>query len=355
MAIPAAALTDAPPIASPAELTARAVVAGLAVGALLCIANLYTGLQTGLWDSGQITAAVVTFAVGSALARGRLSRLETNTAQTIAAAAGAMPAAAGLMGAIPALSMLGRDVPAWGLVAWGLALGAIGVLFAVALRRRLIDEEQLPFPTGVATAEVIEALHGDARVARGRTRTLVVAALLAGAVAWFRQGKPNLIPSELVLPFAVLGIPAASLTLGASTSPLLAGIGIVAGLRVGLSMLFGSLVAWAAIAPVLVNGPLHLPARYAELSAWLTWPGASLLRGRRARSPERCATCARSQRPGRTAASAARARRRSSSRALRRSRRSSSRGAHSGSTRATSRSRWRSRCCSRPSAREAPV
>jgi uncharacterized oligopeptide transporter (OPT) family protein len=278
MAVSAAALTEARPV--PAEVTVRAVVAGLAVGTLLCVANLYTGLQAGLWDSGQITAAVVAFALGSALSGGKLSRLETNTAQTIAAAAGAMPAAAGLLGAIPALSMLGRDIPAFWIVAWGLSLGVLGVLFAAMLRRRLIDEEQLPFPTGVATAEVIEALHGaDAAAARGRTRTLLFTALFAAAVAWFRQGKPNLVPSELLLPFAIFGIPAASLTIGVSTSPLIAGIGIVAGLRVGLSMLFGSLVAWMAIAPVLVNGRLHLPAQYAELSSWLTWPGASLLVG----------------------------------------------------------------------------
>src|SRR5918912_986245 len=117
MVTPAAALSDAPRLAAPAELSTRAIVG---------------------------------FALASALGGGKLSRLETNTAQTIAAAAGAMPAAAGLLGAIPALSMLGRDVPAWGVVVWGLSLGILGVLFAVLLRRRLIEEEPLPFPTGVA-------------------------------------------------------------------------------------------------------------------------------------------------------------------------------------------------------------
>jgi putative OPT family oligopeptide transporter len=283
MATPAAALTDAVPGALPgapsAELTARAVAAGLLVGALLCIANLYTGLQAGVWDSGQVTAAVLGFAVATALGRSRLSRLETNATQTIAAAAGAMPAAAGLLGAIPALSLLGREAPAWGIALWAAALGSLGVLFALALRRRLIDEEQLPFPTGIATAEVIEALHAGAQTARGRTRTLLATALAAGVIAWFRQGRPNLIPSELLLPFAISGIPAAALTLGVTTSPLLAGIGVVAGLRVGLSMLFGSLLAWGAIAPLLVKGPLHLQAEYAALSGWLTWPGASVLVG----------------------------------------------------------------------------
>src|SRR5437762_10005427 len=89
------------------ELGARALAAGLAVGALLCIANLYMGLKTGIWDSGHITAAILAFA----LASGRLTRLENNVAQTTACAAGAVPAAAGLLGAIPALQLLGRYVP----------------------------------------------------------------------------------------------------------------------------------------------------------------------------------------------------------------------------------------------------
>src|SRR5437899_9630734 len=86
------------------DLTARALASGLAVGALLCVANLYMGLKTGIWDSGHVTASVLAFA----LASGRLTRLENNLAQTTATAAGAVPAAAGLLGAVPALEMPGR-------------------------------------------------------------------------------------------------------------------------------------------------------------------------------------------------------------------------------------------------------
>src|SRR5262245_51721649 len=137
------------------DLTLRALASGLLVGALLCIANLYMGLKTGLWDGGQITASILTFA----LASGRLTRLENNVAQTAASAVGGIPAAAGLLGAVPALQLLGVRVPGWGIALWGLTLGVLGVVMALALRRRLIEEEDLPFPTGIATAEVIEALH----------------------------------------------------------------------------------------------------------------------------------------------------------------------------------------------------
>ncbi|HEY5678204.1 MAG TPA: OPT/YSL family transporter, partial [Myxococcales bacterium] len=110
------------PDARPApELTPRALASGLTVGALLCVANLYMGLKTGFWDSGHVTASVLAFA----LASGKLTRLENNTAQTAATAAGAVPAAAGLLGAIPALDLLGRSVPAWGIGLWGLALAVL--------------------------------------------------------------------------------------------------------------------------------------------------------------------------------------------------------------------------------------
>src|SRR5216684_3193303 len=77
-------------------LSLRALASGLLVGAILCIANLYMGLKTGLWDGGQITASVLALA----LASGRLTRLENNVAQTAACAVGGIPAAAGLLGAV---------------------------------------------------------------------------------------------------------------------------------------------------------------------------------------------------------------------------------------------------------------
>ncbi|HEX7488318.1 MAG TPA: OPT/YSL family transporter, partial [Anaeromyxobacteraceae bacterium] len=126
---------------APPELTARALAVGLGIGALLALGNVYMGLKTGWWDSGSITASLIAFALLSVWSRAggrRASARETNLAQTTAVAVGAAPAAAGLLGAIPALSLLGRDTPGWIAGSWGLAVGALGVLLALALRRRLI-------------------------------------------------------------------------------------------------------------------------------------------------------------------------------------------------------------------------
>src|SRR5437016_5140807 len=97
----------------PRELSLRALVAGAGIGALLAAANLLLGLKTGFWDSGSITAALLGFALFQALGRRTFSPLENNVTQTTAAAVAAMPSAAGLLGALPALGLLGRTVPAW--------------------------------------------------------------------------------------------------------------------------------------------------------------------------------------------------------------------------------------------------
>ena len=267
-------LSAAEPAREP-DFTLRAEVSGLLVGALLCVANLYMGLKTGIWDSGHVTASILAFA----LASGRLTRLENNVAQTTACAAGAVPAAAGLLGAIPALQLLGVQVPRWGIALWGLSLGVLGILFAVALRKRLLEDEQLPFPTGVATAEVIEALHAGGTGARSRTRALVTGGAIGAVVAWFRDGKPSLVPGSIPFPGTLAGVKLGAFGIGASVSPLLWGVGMVVGPHIALSMLFGSAIAWGGLVPWLVHGPLHTPALRDRLADWLSWPGTALLVG----------------------------------------------------------------------------
>jgi len=271
---PAVRLSDPAP-APQSDLTWRALASGLAVGVLLCIANLYVGLKTGFWDTGQITASVLAFA----LASGKLTRLENNVAQTAACAVGGVPAAAGLLGAVPALQLLGVSVPGWGIGLWGLVLGVLGVLLGLALRRRLLEEEELPFPTGVAAAEVLEVLHAGGAEGRGRTRALLSGGFVAAVVAWFRGGKPALIPESFAAPGRLAGIPLESLGIALSTSPLLWGVGIVVGPRIALGLLSGSVLGWIALAPWLVRGPLHVPPDRGALSNWLSWPATALMAG----------------------------------------------------------------------------
>lgn len=273
------ALMSRPPETAPArELTARALAVGLAIGVLLAVGNVYMGLKTGWWDSGSITASILAFPLLSAWARlrgGRAAPLETNLAQTTAAAVGAAPAAAGLAGAVPALALLGAAPPGWLVAPWGLAVGTLGVLLALALRRRLLEEEALPFPTGVATAHVVRGVHGGEGAG---ARALVAAALASGGVGVARDLLGR-IPAWTPLPGALSGAPAAAYGLGLAWSPMMLGAGLVVGPRNGAGVVLGAAVAWAVIAPVLVARGAVAAAGYGPLAAWLAWPGVGLMLG----------------------------------------------------------------------------
>jgi putative OPT family oligopeptide transporter len=275
----------APAPEAPRELTARALGMGLLIGGLLAVTNVYMGLKTGWWESGSVTAAVLGFSALATVSRRRGSPytpLENNVTQTAASAVGAMPAAAGLLGALPALSLLGLSVPGWGVVAWSVALGALGVLAAHVLRRRLVEEEALPFPTGAATAELITAMHAPTQPeVRTGHRGWVLAAVAGVSVAITAlRDAFKVLPGMTAMPGSLGGVPAASLTWGIGWSPMLLAIGMMTGLRLGLSMLAGAVVGWGVLAPWLEGSGILKAAGYeGDMVTWLTWPGVGLLVG----------------------------------------------------------------------------
>ena len=238
------------------ELTIRAVLIGAAIGVLLCAGNVYVGLKVGVWDSGMIVASILAFAVVR-------SARENAAAMTTASSMATMPATAGVLGAIPGLALLGHDYAAWAIAAWGIALGVIGVWVALALRNQLLDNQKLPFPSGIAAAEVIGAMHAKGGT-RGRARALAIAGAIAGAWTWFRDGTPKLLPGVTALPGG----------LGFQWSPLMLGVGALIGLRVALAIALGAAVAWIALAP-----HLSIAGDYDALAAWLVWPALGLMLG----------------------------------------------------------------------------
>ncbi|MBN1207358.1 MAG: OPT/YSL family transporter [Myxococcaceae bacterium] len=283
-AAPAAVLVSAPgALVSGGELTGRALVGGCLIGTGLAVTNVYMGLKTGFWESGSIVAAVLGFSGLSALGRrgGAMpTMLENNLTQSAACAVGAMPAAAGLLGSLPALTLLGYAVPAWSLVAWGAALGVLGVLAAYLLRQRLLVEEALAFPTGVATAEVITAMHKTGRVERpGRAQVLLGSGLVSMGMTWLRDVS-GWLPSVSALPGRLGGLPASTFTWGFGWYPMMLAIGMMAGLSMGLSMLLGAALAWGVLAPALVQeGIVAASEGYSKFAEWLTWPGVGLMVG----------------------------------------------------------------------------
>ncbi|OJT25303.1 hypothetical protein BO221_10915 [Archangium sp. Cb G35] len=268
-------------------MTARALVAGGLIGAVVAITNVYTGLKTGFWESGCVLSSLLAFGGLSAMARRGppVSPLETNLSQTAAVSVGAVPATAGLLGAVPALAMLGTQPPGWAVALWGVGLGTLGVLFAFALRRRLLEDEALPFPTGAATAQLISTLHSTGSAYAARVRGLWVSGLASMGLTFSRDAW-GLVPQASLLPgsLTVGGLGANSLMLGIGWNPMMLGIGVLVGPQAGLSILLGSALAWTGLAPWLVRAEVVKDASFPTLAGWLLWPGVGLMVGAAATS-----------------------------------------------------------------------
>jgi uncharacterized oligopeptide transporter (OPT) family protein len=250
------------------EMTIRAIMAGCVAGAVLAAANVYTGLTTGYIDGGGITASILAFALFRGL-RLPYSPRENNLTQTIAASAAVMSCASGVVGAIPALALSGRHYPPWALVAWSFFVAVIGIGIGALVRRQLVVDENLPFPTGTATAEVISAMAADHQGALRRARVLVVAGASAALIAWLRDSSHAWLPAALSLSGGWSALQGLELSL----SPMLVCTGMLVGPRTGVSVFLSSATAWLLIAPaILPRGANHDAA-----IQWLTWPGAALV------------------------------------------------------------------------------
>lgn len=259
------------------------VASGGLVGVLLCASNLYLGLKLGFSDSGNIAAVLLTLALVSAVTRrGRFSLFDNQLAQTIAVVMGA--AGSSLVTAMAALELVQTGLSAWTLMLWLALLGSCGVWLGVQLQPLLIEREKLPFPTGIAAAELLTAVHSGRDDARPRVRAILLGGVPAAVLTWFRDGVPAVIPSQLSAPFRWFGQPAETWGMGLALTPALFGTGALIGLNGGLSVLLGACVAWGGLAPWLVQSGKVGGTDYFTVVAWLVWPGLAMILGASAAS-----------------------------------------------------------------------
>ena len=264
------------------EATVRALVTGAVIGMALAAGNVYTTLKVSVIDGGSITAALLAFGIFGVFRRSErrpYGALENNITQTMASSAAVMSFVTGVVGPVPALALMGIHLSSVALVPFGIAVGVLGVFVASLLRRRLVVEEALPFPTGIATAGVIETIFGARHTAMRRILFLVVAAAVAGTVTWLRDAHPAaaIIPQGFMLAGTVGGVAAATLNLGVSCSPLMLATGAMVGLRATASMLLGGLVSRLVIAPWLVQTGVVGKAEVGSFNSWLVWPSLGIM------------------------------------------------------------------------------
>lgn len=231
------------------ELTIRSVILGGVITLLFTAANVYLGLKVGLTFATSIPAAVISMALLRLV--GNSNILENNIVQTIASAAGTLSA---IIFVLPGLIMVGwwQGFPYWTTAAVCAMGGILGVMFSVPLRRALVTGSDLPYPEGVAAGEVLKVGFGSAEGkeenARG-LRMIIVGSLVAAGYQLLTYLK--VAADAVAYPFRVgAGATAASTSLALA----LIGVGHLVGLSVGMAMLFGMLISWAGLVPMLTWG-----------------------------------------------------------------------------------------------------
>src|SRR5918992_4997692 len=164
------------------ELTVRGLVLGVLITTIFTAANVYLGLRVGLTFASSIPAAVISMALLSLVRNSSI--LENNIVQTVASAAGTLSA---IIFVLPGLVIVGwwTGFPFWQSFLVCVAGGVLRVLFTIPLRRALVTTSDLPYPEGVAAAEVLKVgsgTRGETKDETGEAREGLTAVIL-GSVA----------------------------------------------------------------------------------------------------------------------------------------------------------------------------
>ncbi|MGN6528054.1 MAG: OPT family oligopeptide transporter [Burkholderiaceae bacterium] len=237
-------------IPSRSELTLRGVLLGFLITLLFTAANVYFGLKAGLTFATSIPAAVISMGL---LRRARdVSIQENNIVQTVASAAGAISS---IIFVLPGLVMVGwwNGFPYLTCVVICALGGVLGVTYSIPLRRALVTTSDLPYPEGVACAEVLKVGAETGEGAAEESRAGLLAIVWGGIVSAAFQlvVATQLFAADVVGYFRLSRSSNASTGVDLGLSMALLAVGHLVGLWVGVAMLAGLLIAWAGAVPQL--------------------------------------------------------------------------------------------------------
>jgi putative OPT family oligopeptide transporter len=237
----------------PRELTIRGLILGSLLTTVFTAANVYLGLKVGLTFASSIPAAVISMAILSAVKDSSI--LENNIVQTVASAAGTLSA---IIFVLPGLVIVGwwTGFPFWQSFLICVSGGVLGVMFTIPLRRALVTTSDLPYPEGVAAAEVLKVgsgTRGETKDETGESREGLIAVILGSVVS---GGLAILTATRIVAAelngFIRLGTNA-STGYNFAWSLALLGAGHLVGLSVGMAMLVGQVISWVIAVPILTS------------------------------------------------------------------------------------------------------
>lgn len=253
-----------------AELTLRGIFIGIIITVVFTAANVFFGLKAGLTFSTSIPAAVISMAILKALRDATIQ--ENNIVQTVASAAGTLSS---IIFVLPGLIMVGwwGGFPFW--AAFGICVtgGILGVMYTIPLRRALVTDSDLPYPEGVACAEVLKVGSGDSATAQDSVESggAGLKAVLWGSIvsAGFYLIVQTKLFAESVSSYFRFGGKGAASGFDFNLSFALFAVGHLVGLSVGVAMLLGALIGWGWAVPHFLI--LHPEPGAAADAARATW------------------------------------------------------------------------------------
>ncbi|MBL9136589.1 MAG: OPT/YSL family transporter [Verrucomicrobiales bacterium] len=311
------------------QLTLRSGVTGFLLGGILAATNLYIGAKTGISVGVGLTAVILAYALYRGLSQAGWAKdftiLENNCTQSIATAAGYITTP--FVSSLAAYMLVtGTIVPWWQMLIWCLVAAIIGVLLAFPMKRRFVNEEQLPFPEGRACGVVLDALyqeHADPKHAGEgifKAKLLGVTAALAGFYqflagdGWMRLVQFKILRLQDWLGWKepwnwqeridtyyynlaaklgwwtpkILGTDVRQLGLRLTLDVAMLGVGGLMGIRVATSVMLGAFVNFVILAPIIIqrgeivartspSGAVIPISRTEIVNQWSLWWGVTMM------------------------------------------------------------------------------
>ena len=306
------------------QLTLRSGVTGFLLGGILCATALYIGAKTGISIGVGLTSVILSFAIFRILHGAGIASdytiLENNCTQSIATSAGYMMTP--LISSLAAYMLItGNIIPWWHMIMWMTVCSILGVLIAFPMKRRFINEEQLPFPEGRACGVVLDALYtGNADSGMYKARLLGWTAVLAGTYQmiisdgwmkliqfklfmmdkWMGLKEPWHLQERLDAYYymaatktslwipTILGTDIRQLGLRFTLDAAMIGVGGLMGIRVATSVLLGAFINFVILAPLMIQAGDIVPRvspsgaviainRAEIVNQWALWWGVTMM------------------------------------------------------------------------------
>jgi uncharacterized oligopeptide transporter (OPT) family protein len=306
------------------QLTIRSGITGALLGGVLAATALYIAAKTGITIGVGLTSVILAFALyrlmhGAGIATD-FTILENNCTQSIATAAGYMVAP--MISSLAAYMLVTERIIPWAhMIAWMCVVAIIGVLLAFPLKRRFVNDEQLPFPEGRASGVVLDALYtGHAAAGMFKARLLGLTAVCAGLYqfivsdGWMKLLQFKILrmdqwagmtepwtfhdrldtyyyaaaaKANLYIP-TILGTDIRQLGLRVTLDAAMLGVGGLMGIAVATSCLLGAFINFVILAPIMIQagdiaariGPTGavVPISRVEIvNQWSLWWGVTMM------------------------------------------------------------------------------